>query len=140
MNIQTDAIIVNQCERHCFEEFKYEGSNIRWLSFAERGVGLGRNTALMRAKADICLFADDDVMYVNEYKDIIIEEFKNRPGADVIVFNVLSSNENKKVHIIKKEGRIRFYNCLRYSTVKVAARTDSLKKYCYGCESDFNMV
>jgi len=85
MNIQSDAIIGNQCNRNEIEEFNYNGNTIKYLSFPERGVGLNRNNALMRATADICLFADDDVRYVDNYKDIIIEAFEQNPKADMIV-------------------------------------------------------
>lgn len=53
MNIQTNAIVCNQCGRNRFESFEYKGHSIRWLSFAERGVGLNRNNALMRAVNDV---------------------------------------------------------------------------------------
>ena len=45
------------------------------MSFTERGVGLSRNNALMRASADICLFADDDIIYENNYKEILNRYF-----------------------------------------------------------------
>ena len=32
MNIQTDAIIVNQCDENKIEEFKYNGHTIKWFS------------------------------------------------------------------------------------------------------------
>lgn len=128
MNIQTDAIIVNQCDRNEFEEFEYKGNNIRFLSFNERGVGLSRNNALMRATTDICLFADDDVKYVDNYKDIIIGAFQENVNADVIVFNVPSTNVEREEYTILKEKRLRFYNCLRYGTVRIAIRTESIRK------------
>ena len=53
MNLHSDAIIVNQCGRNEIEQFRYGGHDIRMLSLCERGVGLSRNTALMRADADI---------------------------------------------------------------------------------------
>ena len=60
MNIQTDAIVANQCDENSVEQFEWNGHNVKYLNFVERGVGLNRNNALMRADADICLFADDD--------------------------------------------------------------------------------
>ena len=63
MNIQCDAIVINQCDRDEIERFQFRGHDILWMSLKERGVGLSRNTALMRATADILLFADDDVVY-----------------------------------------------------------------------------
>ncbi|MEH0979526.1 glycosyltransferase family 2 protein [Bacillus mobilis] len=128
MNIQSDAIVVNQCERNEFEEFTYKGHNIKFLSLAERGVGLSRNTAFMRATADICIFADDDVVYCDNYKKEIIDAFKNNPDADVIVFNVPSTNPARPSYQVEKEKRVRFFNSLRYSTVRFAVRTKKVKE------------
>jgi glycosyltransferase involved in cell wall biosynthesis len=128
MNIQSDAIIANQCDRNEFEEFDYKGHSIKYLSLSERGVGLNRNNALMRATADICLFADDDVRYVDNYKDIIIETFKKNPKADMIVFNVPCTNIKRQGYEIQKEKRVRLYNCLRYGTFRMAVRTESVRK------------
>ncbi|HAZ18611.1 MAG TPA: glycosyl transferase 2, partial [Clostridiales bacterium] len=68
MNIQSDAIIGNQCDRNEIENFIYQGHKIRYLSFCERGVGLNRNNALMRATADICILADDDMVFDDGYE------------------------------------------------------------------------
>src|SRR5690554_3439396 len=87
MRISTDAIVVNQCDRNDYNEFDYKNRKIRFFSCLERGVGLSRNTALMRASADICLFADDDVVYSENYESVILNEFVNNPKADVIIFN-----------------------------------------------------
>ena len=63
MNLQADAIIVNQCGENTYREYTYQEHRIRCYSFAERGVGLSRNNCLMRAQGDICLFADEDIIY-----------------------------------------------------------------------------
>ena len=62
LNIQSDVIVGNQCEHNSIKEFEYKGYKAVFLNFAERGVGLNRNNALMRAAGDICLFADDAVL------------------------------------------------------------------------------
>jgi len=61
MNIKSDAIIGNQCAYNNVEHFEWNGHDITYLNFAEKGVGLNRNNALMRAEAEVCLFADDDM-------------------------------------------------------------------------------
>ena len=65
MNLQADAIIVNQCGENTYREYTYQEHRIRCYSFAERGVGLSRNNCLMRAQGDICLFADEDIIYLS---------------------------------------------------------------------------
>lgn len=128
MNIQTDAIIINQCDSFNFEKSNYNNNQIYFYSFAERGVGLSRNNALMRATADICLFADEDVTYIDGYKNIVLQAFKDNPEADIILFNVPSTNPNRPTYIIKKNMRVRWYNCLRYGAVNIAVRTHKLKR------------
>lgn len=128
MNIQTDAIIINQCDRNQFEDIKYKNNLVKFISLNERGVGRSRNNALLRADSDICLFADEDVSYVDGYEDIIIDAFKKYPDADIIVFNLESTNKQRPIYQITKEHRIRKYNFLKYGTVRIAAKVSSLRK------------
>lgn len=129
MNIKTDAVVVNQCDRNEIEEFEYKGNNIKWLSLKERGVGLSRNTALMRSSADILLFADDDVIYDDDYEKKVIDAFKKYPKADIIVFNLESLNPDRPEILVKKDHRVRWYNCLKYGAFRIAVRRESALKY-----------
>lgn len=126
MNISTNAIIVNQCNENKIEEFKYNNNDIKYISLNERGVGLSRNTSMMRAKSDIIVFADEDEIFENDYENIILNEFKKNKKADLIIFNVESINDNRPQYNIKKIGRVRLYNCLKYGAVRVAAKTKSI--------------
>ena len=99
MNIQTDAIIINQCDRNDIEEFEYKGHNIKWLSLNERGVGLSRNTALMRADADILLFADDDIVYEDGFEQKVIDFFQKHSHISFAVFNFQSLNPERPEYI-----------------------------------------
>lgn len=126
MNIKTDAIVGNQCDFNSVELFNRNNQKIQYLNFAERGVGLNRNNALMRADADVCLFADDDMVYEDNYIEILEEAFQNHPDADVIVFNLREKVATRK--IIKKETKVGYLNYLRYGTARVAVRLSSVKK------------
>lgn len=127
MNINSDAIIGNQCDRNEVCEYEWNGHIIKYLSFNERGVGLNRNNTLMRADADICLFADDDMVYDDGYVDTVIKAFEDNPKADVIVFNLREKNSARKM--ITKTSRVGYLNFLRYGTARVAFRLSSVKKH-----------
>lgn len=129
MNIQTDVIVGNQCDYDSVERFEYRGRRALYLNFAERGVGLNRNNALMRASGDICLFADDDCVYVNGYEQIILAAYGRHPDADVIVFNmrVSRSGEVPKDRVFR-EHRVGRKSVSSYGTVLVSAKTESLKR------------
>ncbi|MBQ8617803.1 MAG: glycosyltransferase family 2 protein [Clostridia bacterium] len=130
MNIRSDAIIVNQCDHFHWHVYEQNGQRICSLSCAERGVGLSRNTALMRAEGDICLFSDDDLIYCNDYVEKLTQTFRDYPKADVIVFNIHSIGDFKHRYQIERPKRIRWFNYMRYGTARIAIkRTSILKKH-----------
>ena len=110
MNICSNAIIVNQGAEFGFVQYKHDGHLIQAYTFAERGVGLSRNTSLMRADADIVLFADEDIVYQDDYEAKVLAEFEKNPAADMILFNV-DVAEERKTYQIDAPSRVRFYNC-----------------------------
>lgn len=125
MNIKTDAIIANQCDVNSVEKFSVGEQNITYLNFAERGVGLNRNNALMRANADVCLFADDDMVYENDYVQTVEKAYAEFPDADVIIFNLIE--KEAKRYIIEKPSRVGKLNFLRYGAARVSFKLSSVR-------------
>lgn len=113
MNIQTKATIINQTNEYGFSN----SEEIKMYSYAERGVGKSRNSALLRATGDICLMADDDMVYVDGYKEIVEKAYEKYNDADFIVFNVRVHYPDRTVERVSKPGRVRFFNSLKYGTV-----------------------
>lgn len=150
MRLNSDAVIINQCDRLGYDEKEYMGHRLRFYSFPERGVGRSRNEAILRAEGDICLFADGDVVYEPGYAEAIEEEFKKNSRAHMILFNVEVARE-RRTYFNTKRKRIRWYNCARYGAVSFAVRRDALlssgimfsllfgggAKYCSGEDSLF---
>ena len=127
MNLQSDAVIINQCEENAYLEYEYAGNRIRAYSFAEKGVGLSRNNALLRAKAEVVLFSDEDIVYHEDYAKKILQAFEENPGADMLLFNMEVEADRATYHIAKKH-RVHFYNSGRYPTYSFAVRREKLHK------------
>lgn len=125
MQIETDAVIVNQCDHYAVESFSHKDRTVRVFHMAERGVGLSRNTALMRADGDICLFSDQDIVYEKGYEAKILQAFAACPEADMIVFNIEVGEERRTYHN-REVKRVRWYNCGRYGAVSFAVRREKL--------------
>lgn len=129
MNIQSDAIVANQCGKNSVEYFTWNGHDICYLNFHEKGVGLNRNNALMRADCDICVFADDDMTYLEGYPTLIEKAFKDHQDADIIIFNVAEKKTvGQSGFVIEKPMKVKWHNFLRYGMVRVAARYKSIKE------------
>lgn len=127
MKLKTDAIIINQCNTNNVKEILYNKRKVKIYSFKEKGVGLSRNTALDRASGEICLFADDDIVYEENYDQIIEKAFYENPKADVLVFNVDSGNSERPEYQIKKKKRLHKYTSLKYGSVRVAVRLKKVR-------------
>lgn len=125
MQLDSDAVIINQCDRLGYEEKAHRGYTLRFFSFPDRGVGRSRNEAILRSKGDICLFSDQDIVYEPGYAQRICEEFEKNSDADMILFNV-TVEESRRTYCITKRKRVRWYNCGRYGAVSFAVRRESL--------------
>ncbi|MDE7130340.1 MAG: glycosyltransferase family 2 protein [Lachnospiraceae bacterium] len=125
MHIQTDAVIVNQCDRYGYEEIAAEGSRIQVFSMPERGVGLSRNTALLHANGEICVFSDEDIVLSEGYAEEICRAYRELPDADMILVNVKVSPArrtywNEDIHRINRR------NYGRYPAYSITARHAAL--------------
>lgn len=130
MNVSSEAVLINQCDVNGFENFWVQDADgidreIKAYSFKERGVGLSRNNALLRADKEISLFSDDDIIYVDDYEKRIAAEFEKHKEADVLLFNV-EVCEERRTYFNTDFHRVRWYNCGRYPAYAIAIRTDKM--------------
>lgn len=126
MNIHGDAIVVNQSDFHKKEQFTKGDCQLEMYSFAERGVGLSRNTALMRANADIVQFADDDMIFTDTCREDVLREFQQHPEADAILFSLDSLNAERPLLKINKFGRVNRITALKYGCARLAVRREKI--------------
>lgn len=125
MDLQAESIIINQCDENKYEEFEYRGSRMRCYHFAERGVGLSRNNALLRADGDICLFADEDIVYRKGAAKAVTDAFEEHPEADMLLFNI-KVQPSRRTYWTESCHRVHLYNCGRYPAYSFALRTGRL--------------
>lgn len=129
MNIQSDVIVVNQCQKNSLDEFEYKNFKVKWFSLAEHGVGLSRNTGLMRADAPICLLADDDLVYEDGYVEKVKKAFSENPKADVIIFNVKESRNGEPLRdYVNKNRFVGRKGVSSFATFTIGFRTQCIKK------------
>ena len=128
MNIHSDVIYANQADRTEKQMLEFEGHTAQMITTDTRGVGKNRNIALLHAEAEICLFADDDVTYVDGVEDIVVGEFEAHPDADVMIFHLESDDParpQKKYLKTKKCGPL---TRMPWGGCRIAVRLDAVKK------------
>lgn len=127
MNIHADVVFANQCDRTAYEECEFGGYKAKMISTKTKGVGVNRNLALLYASAEICLFADDDVVYDNDMKERVLAEFDAHPDADIIIFHLDTDSERTQIKYpkTKKCGR---FSRMPWGAVRIAFRLNSVRK------------
>ncbi|EGP4897635.1 hypothetical protein FGV16_002417, partial [Enterococcus faecium] len=130
MNIQTNAIIINQTPdipgNFSYKQQIFDDKTWKFYSMSEKGVGRSRNNALLRASDDIVIMADEDEVFVDGYEKIINDAYSKYPEADMIVFDVRVHNGDEIKHRVKRDGRVKFFNSFRYGTVTFTFKRDIL--------------
>lgn len=132
MNLQTDAILANQCDAYFYREYtQTDGNTVKLISSADRGVGKNRNKALMNASGEYLMCSDQDMVYVDGYERIVVDAFEQCPKADIIIFNLEYLNRfTRGRKECAKFKRVYMWNSMRYGTARIAMRKSAVDKAC----------
>lgn len=128
MNLQTDAVIGNQGDRDGIETALISDMKIEFINRCEKGVGQNRNTALVNANCDIAILADEDMVFVNNYREIVLAAFEELSDADAIIFNLDEVGRTSHSRVNTKVKRVRFYSAFNYGAPRIAFKLTSVKR------------
>lgn len=126
LKINSDCIILNQCDENNKFTLKNKSYNTIIINSKTRGLSKSRNLLIEHATKDICLIADDDLEYVENYEKIVCEQFKRFPNADIIVFQVQGIEEKFKDYP-SKEKKLNLVTSMKVASVQIAFRLNSIK-------------
>lgn len=127
MNIHSNVVFANQCDRTAYEEKEFDGFTAKMISTETRGVGINRNLALAYATADICLLADDDVVYADDMEARVTAEFDAHPDADVMIFHFETDSARKQIKYPKTKKHGRFAR-MPWAGFRIAFRLSALRR------------
>lgn len=127
MNIQTNCVVVNQSDKESYEQFELNENSVKFISNTERGLSRSRNTALKHASGDICIIADDDVIYYDDYARKVREAYKALPNADIIIFDVPKSDNLSQVKFGNDIMKFNFRKAMQINSVRITFKLASIK-------------
>lgn len=99
---------------------------IRVINSKASGLAKSRNLAIQNCLGQICLFADDDVVYKHDFKQKIISSFESKPNAEIITFKM----EDEYGNDFRKYPNIKFHTKKTVSSVNsvvIAFRKKSIQ-------------
>lgn len=119
-NIQSDVLVVNQCDEDRQEKFEFAnnkgGKSIaRIFHTTERGLSRSRNMAIQNAQGDVCLICDDDEFLEDNIEQIVVDAYGKHPDEAIIVFALKRKNHQYPA----TESRVNRKQILRTSSVQI---------------------
>lgn len=126
LNIQGSALVINQTDFKKFPNISGEFGKIKFISNDKRGLSRSRNLALENSTAEICVIADQDVKYIDNYENIIKNAYLRYPDADVILFDFYKPNNSLSKTIKKGGGKLTLLQSLRGNSVRVSFKRKSI--------------
>ena len=124
-NIQSDVLIINQCDENRTEEFTFlnkEGDECKakMIYTTERGLSKSRNMAIRNASGDICLICDDDERLEDDYAIQILNTFETSTmDIGAFKFHILGIPYiNKTFWTVSR--RINYRTALKISSIQIA--------------------
>lgn len=130
-NVQTDVVVVNQCDKDTVEEFDFKSKkgktcHAKFINTTERGLSKSRNMAIDNAWGDICQICDDDETLPDNSEDFIVESYNQNKGVGVITF-ALSRLDTKKSYPVARMS-LGLKEILRTSSLQVTFSRNLLRE------------
>ena len=128
MNITTDAVIINQNKKlKSIETHSQSKQTLTIINSLDRGLSKSRNLAIKHTNADICLIADDDMVYHSDYKRKIIKAYEQYPEADIIAFQVRRvGNPDREKKYRNKSNWENYITSMKISSVEITFRREAI--------------
>lgn len=121
-NIQSDVVVVNQCDKNSVEEFDFENKkgekcHAKFICTTERGLSKSRNMAIRNAWGNICQICDDDEWIEDDAVEKITRAFEENPDAILIAFALKREDIDKSYPEGKRS--LGFKQILKTSSLQV---------------------
>lgn len=120
-----NILIINQSKAFVLES---DFPSVRVINSSDIGLSKSRNLAINNAIGQVCLFADDDVVYIDGFDKEIIKAFNSISNASVITFNhqrlgLTHSQNNSKIGYLHNKKSI-----MKVCSVEIVFKLSEIKK------------
>lgn len=123
-NIQSDALMINQCDDENYWEESRNYGLLKIFSTKERGLSNSRNMAINKAEKKYALLCDDDEYLYKDYPKIIEDAFANNPKADVICFQVKRAGKKYS----RRKSQLNYWSSLKIGSWQISFNLESIRR------------
>lgn len=118
---------INQCYSIKPSTITSDSENQKIISVADKGLSKSRNMAINNAKGDVCVIADDDLIYLPDAVEKITNEYRKDNELDVAIFQVITpEGEPYKKYKSKSFQLNNAWDQYRVSSVEITFRRERI--------------
>ena len=117
--------IINQITRKTNVENDDNTSGQKFISYRDKGLSKSRNLAIRHSTSDICVLADDDMYYIDNYEETISRAYNKYPKADIIAFVVDNENRAKNKKKLRC-GKLSLLKTMKIQSVQITFRKNKI--------------
>ena len=122
-NVQSDALMINQCDNENYWEEPHDYGLLKIFSTKERGLSNSRNMALKNVSKKYALLCDDDELLYDGYSQIIENAFEANSKADIVCFQVKRAGKKYS----SKGCKLNFLTVSKIASWQISFKVDSVK-------------
>lgn len=119
-----NVLIINQTTED--KLLKSEHPTIRVINSFDKGLSKSRNIAINKAIKPICLLADDDVVFLEDFDKIIINAH-TKYEHPIITFQTLTSNDDSYWNYPSEPRFLDDFMIRKTLSIEISIKKDSLK-------------
>ena len=121
-NVQSDVVVVNQCDHDSIEEYDFINKkgrtcHAKFICTTERGLSKSRNMAIRNAWGDICQICDDDEVLPDDGEEKILKAYAENPNAGLIAFAVVRND--RPIKYPQEKRPLGFIQILKTSSIQI---------------------
>lgn len=124
-NVQSDVVVVNQCDINQVEEFDFtnkfgDTKHCVFVSTTERGLSRSRNMAISYAPEEcICKLCDDDETFADDIESKVLAAYSRHPEAALIAFAMNRPDKKYGKVYPKTDLPLNFIRILKTTSVEI---------------------
>ena len=123
---QFNILIVNQTSQNNL--LVSDNDNIKVYNVFENGLSKSRNLAIQNATKKLLIFADDDIVFKQNFESKILKAFNEHPNSDGFRFQFLNRSGNYAKKYPKKfRAKLSKLELLNTSSVELVVKNESIK-------------
>lgn len=135
-----NVIVVNQVTENFEFEAKFQIElNATCYSFRERGLSRSRNRLISLATSDAFIISDDDVEFLPDAFERVVEAFSKNPRQEILTFKMLKPDGEPRKHYKLHPFQHNSFSIASVSSCEIAVRRKLLRSANISYDESFGL-